>query len=282
MDRAGLLELQRHLVGDRRSRARGPARRPSCARTSRSDERRPVAGERPLELLRAAPRPPRAARRPRATRATSASAASTEATKVLVAATLRSGPARSGSAWSQAAAIGESAMLVIATVSAPPAPALRIISTMSGLWPDCEMPRQAAPLQPQLPAVDRGDRRPDRGDRDPRRQLDRIFEIGRRVVGRAARHGDQKPRIGRAHRRRRGRHLVARVFQEPRRRRRDLGHLGLHVGHRIRHLRGSFRIGRDPGAGRKVIGRDLELGGEIVGVAAIERAGELDHPAAGR
>ena len=46
---------------------------------------------------------------------------------------------------SQAAAIGEPATLVIATVSAPPSPALRIISTMSGLCPDCEMPMQTAP-----------------------------------------------------------------------------------------------------------------------------------------
>ena len=64
---------------------------------------------------------------------------------VLVAATLCSTPALSGRLWSQAPAIGESATLVSATVSAPPAPALFIISTMSGLLPDCEMPRHAAP-----------------------------------------------------------------------------------------------------------------------------------------
>ena len=45
--------------------------------------------------------------------------------------------------------MGQSAKLVIASVSAPPGPAARIISTMSGLWPDCEMPMQAAPVQPQ-------------------------------------------------------------------------------------------------------------------------------------
>ena len=66
-------------------------------------------------------------------------------TKVLVAATLRSGPACSASAWSTAAAIGEAASLVTATVSAPPARALCIISTMSGLCPDWETPRQTAP-----------------------------------------------------------------------------------------------------------------------------------------
>jgi hypothetical protein len=41
--------------------------------------------------------------------------------------------------------MGEAASLLTASVRAPPARALRIISMMSGLRPDCEMPTQSAP-----------------------------------------------------------------------------------------------------------------------------------------
>ena len=46
-------------------------------------------------------------------------------------------------AWSDASASGEPAVLVMAMVSAPPARAASAMETMSGLFPDCEMVRQA-------------------------------------------------------------------------------------------------------------------------------------------
>ena len=58
----------------------------------------------------------------------------------LVAATLISGPARSGTSVSDSAARGESSTLTIATVRAPLSFAARIAARMSGLLPDCEMP----------------------------------------------------------------------------------------------------------------------------------------------
>ena len=121
-----------------------PSTKAEFARTSRFDSARQSQASAASNCSGSAAT---AARRPASSRhsATSASAASTETTKVLVAATLFSGPARSGSPKSAASAIGAPATLVIATVSAPPSRALAIISTMSGLWPDCEMPRQAAP-----------------------------------------------------------------------------------------------------------------------------------------
>ena len=68
-----------------------------------------------------------------------ASPATAEATKVLVAATLFSVPERMSIAWSEPAASGEPAVLVMAMVSAPPSRAAFAIATMSGLLPDCEM-----------------------------------------------------------------------------------------------------------------------------------------------
>ena len=58
--------------------------------------------------------------------------------KLLVAATLRSGPACSGSACVAAAASGEAASFTKATVVAPPARSCCSGSTRSGLRPDCE------------------------------------------------------------------------------------------------------------------------------------------------
>jgi hypothetical protein len=61
------------------------------------------------------------------------------ATKVLLAATLSSGPAPTGSTRSEARASGESVTLRTATVSAPAARALRAIAIRSSLLPDWEM-----------------------------------------------------------------------------------------------------------------------------------------------
>jgi hypothetical protein len=65
-------------------------------------------------------------------------------TKLLVAATLFSTPARMSIEWSDATATGEPAVLLMAIVSAPPARAASAMATMSGLLPDCEIVRQAA------------------------------------------------------------------------------------------------------------------------------------------
>ena len=76
--------------------------------------------------------------------------ATAELTKVFVAATLRSGPARMSMAKSEARASGESAVLVMATVRAPPARAVSAMATMSGLLPDWEIARQAEPASLSL------------------------------------------------------------------------------------------------------------------------------------
>jgi hypothetical protein len=64
--------------------------------------------------------------------------------KVLVAATLRSSPTPSGRTRSAARASGEVSSLVIASARAPPRRAPSIADTMSGDWPDWEMPMASA------------------------------------------------------------------------------------------------------------------------------------------
>jgi len=66
-------------------------------------------------------------------------------TKVLVAATDRSGPAASGSTSPAEAASGASGWLVSASVSAPPFAAAACAAMMSGLRPDCEIATETAP-----------------------------------------------------------------------------------------------------------------------------------------
>ena len=129
-----------------------------------------------------------------------ASPATTEATKVLVAATLFSAPARMSIAWSEAAASGEPAVLVMAMVSAPPSRAalghrhdVRALARLR----DGDAGRLRE-LQPG--AIDRGDRRTERGDRHAGGELDRIFEEGRGMVRRAARDRGEEARIERADR----------------------------------------------------------------------------------
>ena len=64
---------------------------------------------------------------------------------LLVAATLRSGPACCGRTWAAAAASGESGWLTIAAVIAPPARAASSARTRSGLAPDCDSETTNAP-----------------------------------------------------------------------------------------------------------------------------------------
>ena len=65
--------------------------------------------------------------------------------KVLVAATLRSGPASIGRTISQAAANGLSVTLTSATVNAPAAFAIAALSTRSSLRPDCDTAKNSCP-----------------------------------------------------------------------------------------------------------------------------------------
>ena len=69
-----------------------------------------------------------------------------DVTKVLVAATLNSGPAWIGKVAALALARGDVASLVIATVKAPVSARLSVIRTMSGLCPDCETDRHSMSL----------------------------------------------------------------------------------------------------------------------------------------
>ena len=79
--------------------------------------------------------------------ATSRATQTSEQMKLLVAATLRSGPACCGSTWAAAAAKGEPGALTIATLQPPAAVAARSVATMSGLAPDCEMASTRARLR---------------------------------------------------------------------------------------------------------------------------------------
>ena len=76
----------------------------------------------------------------RAARSTSRALALRVAMKLLVAATLNSGPALRGSTYSHASSRGEPSALTMAMLNAPRSRSLRRLSTRSGLWPDCEKP----------------------------------------------------------------------------------------------------------------------------------------------
>jgi hypothetical protein len=71
--------------------------------------------------------------------------ADNEAIYDLVAATLVSAPACSGTATSTSCMSGESAVLQKASVNAPPSFAARVAVSRSGLLPDCEMAMNNTP-----------------------------------------------------------------------------------------------------------------------------------------
>ena len=116
-----------------------------------------------------------AARSPSSSRhsATSASAASTEATKVLVAATLRSGPGLqrqrvvAGRRHRRVGDVGDRHGQRAAGAGAP-----HHLDDVRAL-PRLRDADAGRAVEPQLPAVDRGDRRPDRGHRHARRRARR-------------------------------------------------------------------------------------------------------------
>ena len=86
------------------------------------------------------------------------------------------------------------------------------------------------PPQPQRAAIDRRDRRPDRGHGHAQPDLDRVFQIGRGMVRRPARHRDQQVRIKVPQRRGGGGDRPGLLRQELPRHLRDFMHLGLHPG----------------------------------------------------
>ena len=76
---------------------------------------------------------------------TSASDAARVASTVLVAATLRSGPAPMSMTALQASASGEAASFTRARQNAPSVRAISVCASRSGLLPDCEMAMNNAP-----------------------------------------------------------------------------------------------------------------------------------------
>jgi hypothetical protein len=69
---------------------------------------------------------------------------------------------------------------------------------MSGLSARLRDRQADGPCHLQFCLVDRGDGGADRRDGQPGQKLGRVFEIGAGMVGRPARHGDEKGRIARA------------------------------------------------------------------------------------
>ena len=267
--RAGLLELQRHLVGDGEARA-APEHEGRVRPHQPVGERRPVAGERPRELPGQRRHRRAQRRRPRATRRPAPAPPAPRSTKVLVAATLRSGPASqrqrvvAGRRHRRVGDVGDRHRQRPALAGAPHH--LDDVRALPRLR-DAEADRA---VEPQPPPVDRGDRRPDRGDRHPGRAA-RRHTSGRSPHGRTTRAPPSPAAAGRPpasppppppRARASPRGTAPPPPGSPRPRRSS--------GSR-RHARPSFLLGRDP-----------QLGREIVGVAAIERPGELDDPPRGQ
>ena len=174
-------------------------------------------------------------------------------------------------AWSEASASGEPGVLVMAMVSAPPAPRRLRHGDDVGALAGLRDREAGGAVEPELRAVDRGDRRAERGDRHAGRQFDRVFEEGRGMVGRAARHRRRRS-AGR-----RSRSAVAGLGAARRRRRRAGApprRVSPAISRRIWVCRSSL------GSASFCASREPQLGDEIIGVAAIDRAGELDDLAA--
>ena len=140
---AGLLEFQRHLVGNRKGRAAAQNIKGIGAQQA-AGKRFPIAGNglfsQCREILQRLKKClillPVGKQQQRET---------IEVIKVLVAATLDSVPAQMFKTWSLAAASGESGSFVRAKVDAPLRRAEPTMATISGLLPDWDMPRQAQP-----------------------------------------------------------------------------------------------------------------------------------------
>ena len=161
-----------------------------------------------------------------------------ELTKVLVAATLRLRRRRRMSiAWSEAAASGEPAVLVSAIGQRAAGRArLRPWRRCPGSCRTARWRGRPSRRACSLRAVDRGDRRAERGDRQAGRQLDRIFQEGRGMVGRAARDGDDESAGSRSRRcRAGGGERAAGAVEQARRGLRDLGDLAAHMGGLVMH-----------------------------------------------
>ena len=189
VDAAGFLEFQRRLGGNRQRRAAAQHVERLVA-IERLEQRRPVA-------VRRRPAAPPASVASAASSFSSAvqcastpSPATTELTKLLVAATLRFDPGPQvdgeigGGSQRRLRGVGERDAERAAALRADSA-----IATMSGALAGLRHGDRRGAVELQLAAVDRDDRRADRGDGNASRQLDRIFEKRRGVIGRAAGDG---------------------------------------------------------------------------------------------
>ena len=191
---ADLLQFQRRLAGDRQGRAAadGDEARRRGQRTHRGAPVEPAGGCQPL---RAAARAPPAAARPRSSAAASRSSAASLATKVLVAATLRSGPAHDRQdACRTPAASGLPVSLTIATVSAPACRAMPAFAEQVVAAAGLRHRQKQLALQVKRPAVDAGDIRCGRRHRHSEIKLDQMLREGRGMGRTAARAGHDDPR----------------------------------------------------------------------------------------
>jgi hypothetical protein len=116
------------------------------------------------------------------------------ATKLLVAATLRSGPAPIGKTMLHSAASGASASLVMATVRAPAALAHVTKAMRSSLFPDCEMARTSLIAQVKPLPVNARDARRRRRYRQTQISLDQMLAESGGMSRAAARARDDHGR----------------------------------------------------------------------------------------
>ena len=116
------------------------------------------------------------------------------AMKLLVAATLRSLPAQSGTTNSLAASSGESSAFTRAMPRAPRSRRMRRLSTRSGLCPDCES-EDGLPGDTQRRAVQGHHRHGQRGHRQAGVLHGQVGEVAGGMVGAAARDSQCQVRI---------------------------------------------------------------------------------------
>jgi len=112
----------------------------------------------------------------------------------LVAATLVSAPACSGSTHCAASASGEPASLTTATVRAPPARKKRVGAIRSGLWPDCEKPHDTRPSQSSCDWYSVTSDIGSDGDEPAEPRHHEVGHVVRGMVGAAARDGQRGAR----------------------------------------------------------------------------------------
>ena len=218
-----------------------PRMNSELCRGKRAGDLHPVAGDRLGEMRRQLRQAPQAARLSPVHSPRMASPATADATKVLVAATLFSAPERMSIAWSRGG--GERRAGGVGDGDGQRAAVARGLGHGDDVGALARLrDGDAGRLRElQLGAVDRGDRRAERGDRNAGRELDGIFQEGGGVVRRAARDRGDEARVERSRNCGAGRgQRAARLVEQPRRGLRDFGDLAPHMG--VSHLRASFAL----------------------------------------